>query len=427
MGDKQVNRWFRFMVLVLGGGTIYKLASLKDAFYVPMQEYFNLTHTQIGNAMSAWGTVASFGFIFSIYLSDRFSKRTLIPLSLIATGCLGFYLTTFPSYKGILITWALFGVVCDMAYWPVLLKSVRLLGNKDEQGRMFGFLEAGRGVVDTIVAFSALAIFAWLGKEAAGFRGAIIFYSVTVIIVGIISYFLIEDDKIETKHDKGVSRNKLAIDGMIKAVKTPQIWMVAFTIFSVYSVFCGLTYFIPFLKEIYGLPVTLVGAYGIINVYGLKMVGGPIGGLLADKKVKSASRYLRLAFIVFIVAMTGFILLPHESMNVYVGMVLTLGIGAIVYTQRAVFFAPMDEVDVPREISGAAMSIGSFIGYAPGMFMYSVYGRLLDRTPGIGGYKHVFILMTVCAVMGVIVSSILCKMVAKRKEAAQKAAQEAFA
>ena len=28
-----------------------------------------------------------------------------------------------------------------MTYWPVLLKTVRLLGTKEEQGRMFGFLE----------------------------------------------------------------------------------------------------------------------------------------------------------------------------------------------------------------------------------------------------------------------------------------------
>ena len=32
------SRWFTYCVLVLGGGTIFKLSSLKDAFYVPMQE-----------------------------------------------------------------------------------------------------------------------------------------------------------------------------------------------------------------------------------------------------------------------------------------------------------------------------------------------------------------------------------------------------
>ena len=61
---------------------------------------------------------------------------------------------------------------------------------------MFGFLEAGRGVVDTIVAFSALGIFALLGKGSLALRGSILFYSGAVILTGIISYFLVEDDKI---------------------------------------------------------------------------------------------------------------------------------------------------------------------------------------------------------------------------------------
>lgn len=36
MLDKK--RWAIFSLLVLCGGTIYKLPSLKDVFYVPMQE-----------------------------------------------------------------------------------------------------------------------------------------------------------------------------------------------------------------------------------------------------------------------------------------------------------------------------------------------------------------------------------------------------
>ncbi|MBI6871961.1 MFS transporter [Clostridium aciditolerans] len=421
--NSNFQKWFKLIVLILGGGTIYKLAFLKDAFYVPMQQYMHLTNAQIGNALSINGTISSFGFIASIYLADRFSKKILLPLGLIGTGCIGLYLSTFPGYYGILMVWAALSIFNDMIYWPVLLKSVRLLGDESEQGRMFGFLEAGRGVIDTVVAFSALGIFALLGKGAAGLRGAILFYSITVIVVGVVSYFLLEHDKKVVKDkSEDVSDNKVALQNMIKALKMPQIWLVAFTIFSVYSVYCGLTYFIPFLKDIYGLPVTLLGAYGIINQYGLKMIGGPIGGYLADKKCKSASKYLRASFIVVIVAMIVIIMMPHQSMGVYAGMTMTLGFGAIIFAMRAVFFAPMEEIGVPREMTGAAMSLGSFIGYAPSMFCYSIYGNILDKTPGIGGYKHVFMLMTAFAIIGFIISSILVNIVNKRKQAEKQVA-----
>ena len=408
------KKWFTFVVLVIGGGTIFKLSSLKDAFYVPMQEFMGLTHTQIGAALSVYGLVQTIGNFASIYISDRFSKRIMISVSLVGVGLIGIYISTFPGYGGILLAWGLLSFFGEVVYWPVLLKAIRLLGDETEQGRLFGFLEAGRGVVDTIVAFSALGVFALLGKGSIALRGSILFYSGAVILTGIISYFLVEDDKIGA--GKNVNKNKLAWDGVIQAVKTPEIWVVSLTIASIYSVYCGLTYFIPFLKDIYGIPVTLIGAYGIINQYGLKMVGGPVGGLLVDKKFKSATKFLRVALIVAAIAMFGFILLPHETMNVYVGMACTLGFGAIIFSMRAVFFAPIDEIKVPRHISGAAMSIACIFGYSPQMFAFALYGNMLDRNPGMAGYRMVFMTMIGFAILGVVITTILLGMIKKKKD-----------
>lgn len=55
MQNAKPIRWFTFIVLVIGGGTVFKLSSLKDAFYVPMQEFMNLSNTQIGLALSVYG------------------------------------------------------------------------------------------------------------------------------------------------------------------------------------------------------------------------------------------------------------------------------------------------------------------------------------------------------------------------------------
>ena len=124
------KKWALFSLLTLCGGTIYKLPSLKDAFYIPMQEYFHLTNGQIGNAMSVNSFVTTVGFFLSIYFADKLPRKYTMSFSLIATGLLGIYLTTMPGYWGILFVWALFGVTCDMMNWPVLLKSVSRLGNR---------------------------------------------------------------------------------------------------------------------------------------------------------------------------------------------------------------------------------------------------------------------------------------------------------
>ncbi|WP_142907962.1 MFS transporter, partial [Klebsiella pneumoniae] len=330
-----------------------------------------------GNAMSVNSFVTTVGFFLSIYFADKLPRRYTMSFSLIATGLLGVYLTTMPGYWGILFVWALFGVTCDMMNWPVLLKSVSRLGNSEQQGRLFGFFETGRGIVDTVVAFSALAVFTWFGSGLLGFKAGIWFYSLIVIAVGIIIFFVLKD-------------------------KT--IWLIAFNVFFVYAVYCGLTFFIPFLKNIYLLPVALVGAYGIINQYCLKMIGGPIGGMISDKILKSPSKYLCYTFIISTAALVLLIMLPHESMPVYLGMACTLGFGAIVFTQRAVFFAPIGEAKIAENKTGAAMALGSFIGYAPAMFCFSLYGYILDLNPGIIGYKIVFGIMACFAFCGAVVS-----------------------
>ena len=244
---------------------------------------------------------------------------------------------------------------------------------------------------------------------------AILFYAAVPGVIGIIAYFLLDPDKKPAANQEGrqVSANQAAWEGVLSALKNKNIWLVSMNIFMVYAVYCGLTYFIPFLEEVYALPAALVGAYGIINQYGLKMLGGPIGGFISDKVLHSATRFLRVVFIIVAVALTVFAFLPHGSMGVVLGMTFTLSIGALVFSMRAIFFAPMDEVRVPREITGAAMSMGSFIGYLPGAFMYAIYGGILDKMPGLQGYRVVFLIMAVFAVLGTLLSSYILRHIRK--------------
>ena len=411
------KKWISFGTLMLGAGTIYKLGFMKDAFYVPMQEFMGLSHTQIGIAMSIAGWISTFGFLAAILVVDRISKKIMIPASLLGICVCGLFLSTFPSYPVFLLIYCLLAVFADMLYWPTMLKTVRLLGNEDEQGRMFGILEAGRGMMDTLVAFCALGIFSAMGSNAAGLRAAILFYSIVPGVIAIVAFFLLDNDK-PAENVKAVSDGKPEKkDNTIKrALKNKNIWLVSFNVFFVYSVYCGLTYFIPFLEEAYALPAALVGVYGIINQYGLKMLGGPVGGFITDKVLHSATKYLRICFVIVSGALVIFACLPHKELGIVIGMAITLSISAFVFSMRAIFFAPMDEVKVPRDITGSAMSIGSFVGYLPGAFMYAVYGAILDNFEGMSGYRIVFIIMAVFAVVGFFLSSYILRVIKNQKK-----------
>lgn len=414
-GKKLDKKWISFGTLMLGAGTIYKLGFMKDAFYVPMQEFMGLSHTQIGVAMSVAGWISTFGFLAAILIVDRVSKKYLIPFSLLGICACGLVLSTFPSYPVFLLLYCLLAIFADMLYWPTMLKTVRLLGNEDEQGRMFGILEAGRGLVDTLIASCALAIFSAMGSTANGLRTAILFYAIVPGVIAIIAFFLLDHDKPEPVADKQTDEKETKKDNTImRALKNKNIWLVSLNIFFVYSVYCGLTYFIPFLEEAYALPAALVGVYGIVNQYALKMLGGPIGGFISDKVLKSATKYLQICFVIVAGILAVFAFLPHKTMGLLPGLAITLTISAFIYSMRAIFFAPMAEVKVPRNITGSAMSIGSFVGYLPGAFMYAVYGFILDSAEGLAGYRIVFLLMASFAVIGFFLSFYIRKVIKKQ-------------
>jgi sugar phosphate permease len=402
MTTRDKAKWLRFLILILGGGTIYKLANLKDAFYVPMQEFMGLTHTEIGLLLSANAIIATALFVVGGMLADRFDTRKLIPLGLFGTGSLGLYLATFPPFSNLLIVFSLLAVCADCLFWPSLLKAIRNLGDDNEQGRLFGLLEGGRGVIDTVVAFSALGVFIAMGSGEVGLKSAILFYSVIDMLAGTLTWVLLKNGTEQT-----TAKPKNGLSNLLEAIKVPGIWLVSLNVFMVYIVYCGLTYFIPYLKEMYGLPVALVGAYGIINQYFLKIFGGPAGGFIADKQFKSTSRYLKWAFLALLPLMGIILMIPKSPGFIYAGMAATLSFALVVFSMRGVFWAPMGEVGIPQHITGSAFGIGCLIGYAPGMFAYVIYGAILDHFPGEQGYNYVFSLMSVLAILGFMVSSLL--------------------
>ncbi|PAC20666.1 hypothetical protein CDH62_14240, partial [Escherichia coli] len=52
---------------------------------------------------------------------------------------------------------------------------------------------------------------------------------------------------VEVKKEDGASQHT----SMTSVLKDKTIWLIAFNVFFVYAVYCGLTFFIPFLKNIY--------------------------------------------------------------------------------------------------------------------------------------------------------------------------------
>ncbi|MCC0633113.1 MFS transporter [Clostridioides sp. ZZV15-6388] len=397
-----VKRFLVIFILAFGTTAMYSLPYMKSSFYDPMQQALALSHTQIGNLLSLYGLVGMVSYFIGGWFADRFSVRKLITFSLIASGALGFYFSTFPSYNMILLIFVLWGFTTILTFFSASVKVVRMQGSESEQGRIFGFYEGLSGVSGTLISFIGLYFFGKFAEITIGFKYVVWLYSAASIICGILLFFLVEEKK-----DTGASDEGLSIKSLLKVVTMPKAWLIGLIIFSTYLVFSSLTYLSPYLSEVYVMPMTLVSALSIIRTYVIKMGASPIAGVITDK-VGSSIKVMFVGFILMTISTAAYLVIPKSAGLIWIAVINMIILSVILFGFRGIYFASVSESNISLETTGAVVGFASFIGFSPDAFYYTVAGNWLDKY-GQTGYTYIFILSVVCAVIGIFATYALNK------------------
>lgn len=396
------KRFLIIFILAFGTTAMYSLPYMKSSFYDPMQQALSLSHTQIGNLLSLYGLVGMVSYFIGGWFADRFSVRKLITFSLIASGILGFYFSTFPSYSMILLIFVLWGFTTILTFFSASVKVVRMQGSESEQGRIFGFYEGLSGVSGTLISFIGLYFFGKFAEITVGFKYVVWLYSAASIICGILLFFLVEEKK-----DSGASDEGLSIKSLLKVVTMPKAWLIGLIIFSTYLVFSSLTYLSPYLSEVYVMPMTLVSALSIIRTYVIKMGASPVAGVITDK-VGSSIRVMFVGFILMTVSTAAYLVIPKSTGFIWIAVINMIILSVILFGFRGIYFASVSESNISLETTGAVVGFASFIGFSPDVFYYTIAGNWLDKY-GQTGYTYIFILSVVCAVIGIFATYALNK------------------
>ncbi|ENY8694281.1 TPA: nitrate/nitrite transporter [Clostridioides difficile] len=396
------KRFLIIFILAFGTTAMYSLPYMKSSFYDPMQQALSLSHTQIGNLLSLYGLVGMVSYFIGGWFADRFSVRKLITFSLIASGVLGFYFSTFPSYSMILLIFVLWGFTTILTFFSASVKVVRMQGSESEQGRIFGFYEGLSGVSGTLISFIGLYFFGKFAEITVGFKYVVWLYSAASIICGILLFFLVEEKK-----DSGASDEGLSIKSLLKVVIMPKAWLIGLIIFSTYLVFSSLTYLSPYLSEVYVMPMTLVSALSIIRTYVIKMGASPVAGVITDK-VGSSIRVMFVGFILMTVSTAAYLVIPKSTGFIWIAVINMIILSVILFGFRGIYFASVSESNISLETTGAVVGFASFIGFSPDAFYYTIAGNWLDKY-GQTGYTYIFILSVVCAVIGIFATYALNK------------------
>ena len=407
--EKQKNRYLILLVLALGAVSIYFLPYLRWTFYDSLFEGVGLTNTQFAATLSIYGVTSMIFYAPGGYLADKFSPRKMLAFAFLAAGALGIWYATFPGFIAQMIIYALWGVITTAFMWSTMLKVANSLGTGEEQGRMFGLLEGGRGVINVAVAFIALYFYGKLGETVAGVAGIIVGTSILCFVAAILAWFIIPD-KVSGAADR------IQVKDIGKVLKIPAVWIIALVVLSCYSVYIGSTYLTPYMTEILGLSATAAGAIAIAKSYCLQFVAAPVGGAVADK-LGSISFVVACCFVIIVAALAGFAFLPASPSVLIIAIVLMLLFSAGIFAMRGIYFATLDECQkVPRSLMGTAIGVVSVIGFFPDVYMNAIVGAMMDAYPGAAGYKHVFLIMLGFAVVGLIASVVLNRKIKKNKQ-----------
>ncbi len=399
MPDSPRGKWLLLTLLCFAGAMVYTFPFLRYSYYDTMKEALDVTHTQMGLMQAVNGVAATFGYIPGGWLADRYSPRKLLATSLIVTGLSGFYFSTFPSYVGGLFLYGFWGVSTLIIFWAPFIKATRNLGPDTEQGRLFGFLEGGRGVFGFLIGMFTLFVFKEMGEGPTGLMWVINISAVVTIAAGLTVWLMFEDPP------PGMASEAL-FQNFSGALKTPQVWVIGLIIFCGYGLFASQSYITPYMTGVMGAVVTYGVLMGILRTYGVQAIGAPISGIVADK-IGGPSIVIGFAFAIAALCMLILLMVPPELKNLAIVSNVMIVLAFCVFALRGNFYATFSESKIPMHTMGTAVGVACFVGYLPEGFTYPMIGYWLDSYPGLPGYQITFGYMLALSLVGILATLLL--------------------
>lgn len=366
----------------------------------------------MGSLGSIFGVFGMVSYLFGGVVADFISPKKLISISLILTGVAGFFHLVANSYATLLIIYLVWGFTALFAFWPALVKGIRSLASSDEQGKAYGFMEAGRGVTNAVHLAIALAIINAVSRNtgssemnAAGLKGGIVFYSVVVIVLGVLVLLFFKDPQTSDQSERFNFKQVLTV------IRLPQVWILCLILCCTYVMNMSYSYFNPYATSTLGVAMVGGTIVTIMADY-IRPFASVGGGILADRLGRP--RIMTIGFAIMAAGTFAIALFPAMSVPVFVILCAIIYVG--MYCNYGIVFSLMDDGGIPMEVSGTAIGLISTIGYLPEVFCPFLAGVVLD-TYSEAGYKYYFLAMGVIMLIGIVGIMIWNRSVKNQKKA----------
>lgn len=403
---------WRIILLILAGESIFLLPFVLARVFRPtFLAVFELTNVELGGCFSLYGIVALVSYLFGGSIADRFEARKLMAVALCLTAFGGYYMATLPSIDNLQALYAYWGFTTIFLFWSAMIKATRAWGGTLHQGRAFGFLEGGRGFVAASLGVIGVWIFAsflppsntdtGIFERKEAFQWVIISGASFCLLMGGLVYFFLGDTQKDTANRRASSLGNIRMALNIPAVR--YLMVIVLSAYIGYKVTDVFSLFAAEVMHYSELDAAKVGSY---QMY-LRPFVCLLMGVLADRFQNS--RVLTWAFLMMFLGALFFASgwVNHTNNGLFIFTLLLTATGT--YALRAVYFAAMQEGQIPFEVTGTAVGLISVVGYTPDIFVGPVMGFFLDGSEGIWGHQQLFIFLAFFGLVGAVTAYLFRK------------------
>lgn len=386
-----------FALIAAGEAVFFLPFVLARVFRPTLLDVFGITNLELGTAFSLYGVVAMVAYFAGGPLADRYSARRLMALALLATGLGGIVLAGFPPPRTMNVLWAFWGMTTVLLFWAAMIRATREWGGQSRQGRAYGFLDGGRGLLAALVASVSVAVFAALlpgeassatpEERAAAFRGVIWVFTAITLGIAVLVWILVPDSTPGREAGDPEDAQKLSLSGVKAACRMPAVWLQAIIVVCAYTGYKATDDFSLLSRDALGFDDVQASGIGALSFW-IRAAAAVAAGYLGDRI--DASRVIVWGFAILIggcLLIASGVLVPGPAWML-IATIVTASVG--IYALRGVYFALLAEGAVPLAYTGSAAGVVSVLGFTPDVFMGPLMGALLDNSPGLPGHRHVF-------------------------------------
>ncbi|MNK01859.1 Inner membrane protein YqcE [compost metagenome] len=397
--------WYFLLLLILAGESVFILPFVLSRVFRPIVlEAFNLDNLQLGICFSVYGFVALFSYLFGGPLADKFAPRKLIAVALWLTALGGFVYATFPNFMILKILYGYWGFTTIFLFWAPMIKATRVWGGSNSQGKAFGFLDGGRGLVGALFGVMGVFVFSFfltsevaeatVAESKAAFRQVILVSSVVVVLVGMLVWFFM---KLDPGTEKELKLERITFSQIRSVLRLPAVWLLMVIILCAYVGYKITDVFSLYAQDVMHYDAIESAEVGTFLLF-IRPVIGVVIGILADRWQTTA-----LLFVSFVITFLGAFLFAFGVISGSGTLLFLLSILIVacgVYAARCLYFAVMEKGRIPLALTGTAVGLISLAGYTPDIFAGPLMGYLLEHSKGEAGHQQVFWMLAGFSLVG---------------------------